>query len=557
MNLQAAAALLRGLIENGVNRAVISPGSRSSPLALAADRSPLIDTVVLPDERSAAFFALGQARAQKLPVVVIATSGTAPANWYPAVIEASMDAVPLILLSADRPPELLDTGANQAIDQDRMFAGYPRDFIQLPPPDGESTTLFESAAHRAAEKALWPRPGPVHINIGFREPLLPSSDDPRIDWPATKGEAPDRPDVRMQRSTAREVAARISGRPGAIVCGRADYPAAFAERIATLAERLSCPVVADPLSGLRWGEHDRSRVVTTGDLMAAESSAQVTSDWVIQFGASPTSRSVQEWLAAHGDRLMLTGPFGHWPDPGRGAHRMLRSDPLETVEGLLESDPEPGPDGWMAGWKEREGVLAELCDTPDHRPPEADLVRSLEDGLPSGARLFVGNSMPIRSLDTFARGRAAPMAALGNRGASGIDGCVSTIAGIAACGAPTVGLLGDVSLYHDMNGLLAARQTSATIIVINNGGGAIFGLLPPRRRPEFERLWLTPTNLDLRRVADLYEIPYARLEPGDSLASAMQAASSETSCARLIEVRIDAQASWARHRALREAARAL
>lgn len=554
MNLQAAAALLRGLTGNGVRRAVMSPGSRSSPLALAADRSPLIETVVLPDERSAAFFALGQARAERLPVIVVATSGTAPANWYPAVIEASMDGVPLILISADRPPELLHTGANQAIDQDRMFAGYPRDFVQLPAPDGESTTLFESAARRAAEKALWPRPGPVHINIAFREPLLPSSDDPKIDWPARAGEPPTRPDVRMRPSAARHVAEELSGRPGVLVCGRDDYPTPFAERVTALAEKLDCPVIADPLSGLRWGGHDRSRIVTTGDLIRAD---DMKTDWVIQFGASPTSRNIQTWLAAQGDRLMLTGPFGPWSDPAHGSLRMLRSDPLQTVERLLETDMEPCPEGWMARWTEQEHVLTELCRKPDCSPPEADLIRFLEDGLPAGATLFIGNSMPVRSLDTFARGRKIPMRALGNRGASGIDGCVSTVAGLAACSGPTVGLLGDLSLYHDMNGLLAARQTSATIIVINNGGGAIFGLLPPHRRPEFERLWLTPTNLDLRRVAHLYDIPYATLEPGASLLSAIETASADTACARLIEVRVDAQSSWERHRRLREAAAAL
>ena len=169
LNLRAAAALLRGLAAGGVSRAVISPGSRSSPLALAAERSPLIDTVVLPDERSAAFFALGRARVERRPVLVIATSGTAPANWFGAVIEASMDAVPLVLVSADRPPELLRTGANQTIDQDRMFGGFPRDFLQLPVPETASLSFFESSARRAAERARWPRPGPVHVNAAFRQ----------------------------------------------------------------------------------------------------------------------------------------------------------------------------------------------------------------------------------------------------------------------------------------------------------------------------------------------------------------------------------------------------
>jgi 2-succinyl-5-enolpyruvyl-6-hydroxy-3-cyclohexene-1-carboxylate synthase len=527
---------------------VISPGSRSSPLALAADQSPLLQTVVLPDERSAAFFALGQARAERLPVAIIATSGTAPANWYPAIVESSMDGVPLVFISADRPPELLHAGANQAIDQDRMFAGYPRAFLRLPAPDDSSPAFYESAAGRAAERALWPRPGPVHLNVAFREPLLPGSADPRLDWPAEVGAPLDRPEVRMTSAAASAVARQISARPGAIVCGRADYPAAFAGRLAVLAERLDCPIVADPLSGLRWGEHDRGRVVTTADLMFEGAADAGTAEWIIQFGAAPTSRPVQDWIAGHGERLMLVGPFGDWQDPAHVTRHILRSDPLPLVERLLEAEPEQGPGDWMAGWRDRDSGLAALCEADEYRPPEAEVIRALEEGLPADARLFVGNSMPVRSLDTFGRGRANPLRAVGNRGASGIDGCVSTIAGLAACAGPTVGLIGDLALYHDMNGLLAARRTSATIVVINNGGGAIFGLLPQHSRPEFERLWMTPTDLDLRHVADLYGIPHALAEPDDLLALTGTGP-------RLVEVSVDAEESWARHRALREAAK--
>ena len=531
---------------------MISPGSRSSPLALAAERSPLIDTVVLPDERSAAFFALGRARVERRPVLVIATSGTAPANWFGAVIEASMDAVPLVLVSADRPPELLRTGANQTIDQDRMFGGYPRDFLQLPVPETASLSFFESSARRAAERARWPRPGPVHVNAAFREPLLPESGDPQLDWPDAVGEAPSRPEVRMTEEAASRLAERVGGRPGVIVCGRGDYPPAFGDRLASLATRLESPVIADPLSGLRWGRHDRDRVLTTADLMLQDGSFGADAEWAIQFGAAPTSRSVQAWVASLGERLVLVDAFGDWPDPAHGTRQMLRSDPLAAVARLLDVDLAPAHAGWIRAWQDREAACTQLCEAADCRPPEADLIRSLEDGLPGDARLFVGNSMPVRSLDAFARGREEPLETFGNRGASGIDGCVSTVAGLAASGGATVGLIGDLALYHDMNGLLAARQTPATLVVVNNGGGAIFGLLPQHDRPEFERLWMTPTGLDLRRVADLYDIPHSVAEPGDSLRAALQAG--DPAECRLIEVRIDARESWARHRGLREAA---
>ncbi len=552
LNLKAAAALLRGLADGGVRQAILSPGSRSSPLALAADLCPHLETRMLPDERSAAFFALGAARAAGRPVVVIATSGTAPANWYPAVIEAAMDQVPLVLVSADRPPELLRTGANQTIDQDRLFGSFPRDFIQLPAPGNGDDPIYLSTGRRAADAALWPCPGPVHVNFAFREPLLPRQGYAELPWPSPAADAPQRPRVLPDPAALEALVSRLSRGPGVIVCGRSDYPPGFAEAVVALAERLRCPVIADPLSNLRWGAHDRRRLVTAADIFLRREAGGPDAEWVLQFGAVPTSRPVQEWIAAQGDRLALIAGTGDWPEPSRRTALVVHGDAERVATSLLERDLPAADAAWSERWRALDMAARGLAEDPGLRPPEADVVCALEKTLPPGGALFVGSSMPIRSLDAFARGRPDPLGAVGNRGASGIDGCVSTLAGIASC-RPSVGLIGDLALYHDMNGLLAAREIPGKLVVIENGGGGIFGLLPQRDHPDFERLWRTPTGLDCARIASLYGMPHRVAEPGDALAAVLEEPG-EDRAMWLIEVPVDAQLSWDRHRALWDAA---
>ncbi len=554
LNLAAAAALVSGLVTGGTRHAVISPGSRSSPLALAADLCPHLATTILPDERSAAFFALGQARAEGRPVLVIATSGTAPANWFPAVIEASMDAVPLVLVSADRPDELLRTGANQTVDQDHLFGRYVRDYLGLPAPGNRETSLFASTGRRAADAAMWPRPGPVHVNAAFREPLLPSTDEPVLDWPEAAGEI-QRPTVRPDPAAMDRLERRLDGGNGVILCGRARYPTAFAQAVGELAHRLRCPVLADPLSNLRWGPHRRDNNVTGADLLLRRRTGGPRPDWILQFGAALTSSAIQDWLTAQGAVLVPVVESGDWPDPSRHATVAVHGDPLAVAGDLLERELPPASADWLDAWQQLDRAALDLLDEPDLRPPEADVVRAIESGLPAESSVFVGSSMPIRAFDAFALGRPQPLTAFGNRGASGIDGCVSTVAGLASC-RPTVGLIGDLALYHDMNGLLGAAGIDSRLLVIENGGGAIFGLLPQRNHRRFERLWRTPTGLSCRRMADLYGLQHACVEAGESLADLISAPAAGPGL-ELVEIRIDAEQSWIRHRNLWNAAREL
>ena len=555
LNLRAAAALVQGLVDGGARRAVLSPGSRSSPLALAADLCPHLDTTVQPDERCAAFYALGQARAERRPVVVIATSGTAPANWFAAVIEASMDQVPLVLISANRPEELLRTGANQTVDQERMFGSYPRDYHRLPAPHQRETLLYRSTGRRAADSALWPRPGPVHVDMAFREPLLPDASVGDLDWPSALTGTPQRPRVTPDPVAVDFIERKMTGRDGVIVCGRSAYAPEFAAAVTHLANRLGCPLIADPLSGLRWGPHDRERVLTAADLFLRRRAGGPKADWVLHFGAAPTSQAVQNWLAAQGDALIPIVESGDWPDPSRHSALAAHGDALSVAEALLQRDLAGADPDWLSTWNDLDRSARALLDDGSLRPAEAGIIRALESALPPDAFLFVGSSMPIRSLDAFARGRDDPLTVFGNRGASGIDGCVSTAAGLAHC-RPTLGLIGDLALYHDMNGLLAVGGTDLKLVVIENGGGAIFGLLPQRRHPKFERLWRTPTGLSCTRIASLYDLRHTVVESGESMSHAF--ALPETGQGpELVEIRVDAEESWARHQDLWSAAHEL
>jgi len=340
--------------------------------------------------------------------------------------------------------------------------------------------------------------------------------------------------------------------PGVIVCGRSWYGPGFPSTVTALAERLACPVIADPLSGLRWGPHDRSRIVTGADLVLRRADGGPRPAWVLQFGGVHTSRAVQEWVEAATDRLVLVTGGGDRPDPCRRSSQAVEADPEAVVTGLLELDLPPAGDEWPARWQERDEAARRLAADPGLRPPEADVVGSLETALAPGTALFLGSSMPIRAMDAFARGRPDALVAFGNRGASGIDGCVSTVAGLASC-RPTVGLIGDLTLYHDMNGLLASRATPGKLVVINNGGGGIFGLLPYRDHPDFERLWLTPTNLHCGKIAALYGLVHRVTHPGEELEAAL-AQPGDCGATWLIEVPVDAEVSWERHRALWKAA---
>ncbi len=556
LNLRWALALIDGLVSCGVEHAVISPGSRSTPLTLACERHPAITTWIQVDERSAAFFALGLARAGGRPVAVVATSGSAPAHWYPAVIEAGYSAVPLLLLSADRPPELQGCGANQTINQTRLFGGQVRAFHQLPPPDEGETQLaaVQALGVQAGRDSLAAPPGPVHINIPFREPLVPRTDDLPQPLPATAPQTitPHRPapgDALLD-----QLAASLQRGRGIIVCGPEPYTPDFAAAVTALAERLGAPILADPLSGLRFGHHPLSHIITRYDAFLRRDlfTRNHCPDWVLRFGAVPVSKHLSTFLAScEASTHYLVDAYGRRRDPLHRTTDTLSADPAALCDGLTARLDAPGDRTWLNAFRQEERRAAEL--TVRHTTSEAAVIDACLGQLPDDSTLFSSNSMSIRDLDSFSDSGDKRLRIIANRGVSGIDGNLSTLLGLAAAqqrsgrAGRVVGLIGDLAFFHDMNGLLNAAQQDVVIILLNNGGGAIFNHLPQAGLPEFERDWLTPTQLDFAKAADLYGIRYRSIHTDTDFPAALQQALQQKGPC-IIEVAIDAGSSLEQHR---------
>jgi 2-succinyl-5-enolpyruvyl-6-hydroxy-3-cyclohexene-1-carboxylate synthase len=555
VNLRWAFALLDGLVRAGLRDVVISPGSRSTPLVLAADHHPQLQVRVQLDERSAAFYGLGIARAARRPVALIATSGSAPAHWHPAVIEADQAGVPLLLLSADRPPALQGCGANQTIDQIRLFGTALRGFHALPVADEQGLASTHHLGMRAMHQSRWPLPGPVQINVPFEEPLVPTSMP--VLTPSGRETPVETPTLHCPAAQLARVGARLTQGPGLIVCGPGDFTPGFATAVSALAAQLDCPLLADPLSGLRCGGHDRSRVMTRYDafLRRPQFTQRHRPAWVLRFGAMPVSKVLADYLATlEQDHLLLVDPSGRWLDPLHQVGEMLRGDPGRVCQDLLAVLPisvASEQQTWQREFSAAERLAEDRLPADAGRPWfEADLVETLLDELPENALLFCGNSMPIRDLDSFSGDREKPLRLVANRGASGIDGLVSTCLGIAAASPKdtvVVGLIGDLSLYHDLNGLMAARGLDATLVVVDNGGGGIFRYLPQAGLDAFEPYWLTPTNLDLGDVARLYGLNLQRVEDREPFREALRKALSRPGV-DLIQAVIEPQASVDQHR---------
>jgi 2-succinyl-5-enolpyruvyl-6-hydroxy-3-cyclohexene-1-carboxylate synthase len=499
----------------GMRHAVTSPGSRNAPIALTLAAASGIEAVSVIDERSAGFVALGMAKASGRPVAITCTSGTAAANLHPAVVEAWEARVPLIVLTADRPPELRDVGAGQAIDQIKLYGSSVKWFVEVGThPPGRDTAIHHRALGcRAYWTAASGRPGPVHLNFPLREPLAPEAEDLRADdWAGRPGgrswtelrehaSAPHADDVH-------ELAERIASTPrGAIVCGPS------AEQVAEPAARLAAvtgwPLLAEPTSGVRCGEHDRSHVVAHYDVLlrAEEFASGHPPELVLRVGDTPTSKPLRSWLA--GPAQVLIDPHAGWHEPTRRAELILASAAAPTLDALASAvemrSARPDP-AWLASWRSADELVpAALAESPDDFEPK--LIAALEEELPDEALLWVSSSMPIRDVEACFPQSDKLLRVLSNRGANGIDGVVSSALGAAlATGLPTWLLIGDIALQHDAGGLLAARRAGVPleIVCIDNGGGAIFDFLPVAEHADplaYEQHVATPTVTDLETLA--------------------------------------------------------
>jgi len=540
LNLAWSDAFVAALVAAGLRHCVLAPGARSAPLALAALRRPELICHVVNDERAAGFFALGIGQATGMPAAVLTTSGTAAANLLPAIVEASLALVPLLALTADRPPEALGWGANQTVDQIKLYGDHVRGFHALPvPTEAIDPGFLRALAGRLLHSTQLPHPGPVHANLPFREPLLPDRIPLPPPLPATPTIPACPPAVPADLS---ELASRLAGRHGVIVCGEARYPPGFADAIARLAAALEAPLLAEALSNLRCGPHDRSRVLTQATRFLRHAHPP-RPEWVLRFGRFPVSRVVERWLAGldEAEHLLVAAP-GDWPDPLRQSDLRIEADPLALVDSLLPACRPVSAD-FLHAWLAADQALP-------HPAPlfEGSIARTLIEKLPAGTRLFVGNSLAIRGLDAFGGTRDMPLTLHGNRGASGIDGNLATCAGIAAAsGRPVAAMIGDQTLAHDAGslGLLAGRD--AVVVLLDNGGGRIFDHLPwAATLPEdlLRRGWTAAPHIDFAALAAAYGLRYASAATADDFDRCLATASAAGG-AWLLRAIIDPAASRA------------
>jgi 2-succinyl-5-enolpyruvyl-6-hydroxy-3-cyclohexene-1-carboxylate synthase len=564
-NTALASAFVEELARGGLLHAVISPGSRSTPLAVALWRQPEIEVSVIVDERSAAFFALGAAQAGRQPVAMLCTSGTAAANYHPAICEADESGLPLIALTADRPPELRGIGAGQTIDQTKLYGASVRWFCEVGTHSADDTGLlhYRSVACRALAAARGePRPGPVHLNLPWREPLAPipvegavTATDPlalegRKDRPLTAVTSIDlEPSAFLLNEVAGHIGDAISG---VIVAGRQLDPQ-LRKPLAHLASASGFPILAEPTSQLRCGPHDRSNVISTYDLLLRDEhfARSVAPDLVLRFGEMPTSKPLRTWLTASGADQIVIDPYGGWNEPTNRAAAVLRADPTELAAGWavrIEKEARPAPQRWLdADRAAREAVEDALAGDEISEPA---LHLALGHTHRDGDLVYTASSMPIRDQEAFLPSTNADATFLCNRGANGIDGLISSGIGAAhASGRPTTIVTGDLGLLHDIGSLAALGDlsTPVRIVVIDNDGGGIFGFLPQAQTlagEEFEALLGTPREIDVAGAAELFGLPHRKLKALGELPDALAAGTG------LIAVETERSANVELHRQL-------
>jgi len=578
------AAFFEELARAGVRNVCLCPGSRSTPLAVATAQQPALRCWTHIDERSAAFFALGLAKASREAVALVCTSGTAAANFLPAVVEAHYAGVPLLLLTADRPPELRDRGAGQTIDQLHLYGRHVRWFaeVALPSADGETLRYARALASRAVGIAKRRPAGPVHLNLPFRKPLEPRptpgdvAPDLRILDPLAavgRGEEPFTDVIEALAvappAAVAGVAELVRAHPrGVIACGPIDADPALAAAVSGLASRSGWPVLAEPTAQLRRGPHtEHAAIVATSDLFLRDESfaADHAPDVVLRIGATPTSAVQRRWIERHTPpHLLLIDPEHAWNDPSQLASRVLAVDPTRfclDVSAELDRSPVAARSPWLAAFVDadrRASAAIETLLADDESLFEPRAVREIAAALPDDALLYVSNSMQVRDLDAFLPVSSRPLRVLCNRGANGIDGMISSALGAAAANCGHVVLLtGDLAFAHDLGGLLAARrhELRATIVVLNNDGGGIFSYLPIADyadEVDFEANFRTPLGIDFEPAAATFGVRFTRVASWEHFRAALKEnADAAETC--VIEVPIDRDRSVSHHRAIESA----
>ncbi|MFB6467569.1 2-succinyl-5-enolpyruvyl-6-hydroxy-3-cyclohexene-1-carboxylic-acid synthase [Cytobacillus sp. Hz8] len=529
-------AFVAELVNCGVKDVVVSPGSRSTPIAMVMAEHKDLKVHIHVDERSAAFFALGMAKATYKPVAILCTSGTATANYYPAIVEAHYSRVPLIVLTADRPHELRDVGAPQAIDQIDLYGKHVKWFVEMAPPENttEMIRYARISCARAAATALRAPAGPVHLNFPLREPLIPNLEQEDLFTFAERTEHYvhiEDTKLTMTDQQAQHYAKLIERyENGIIVCGSLDREGNFPEEVIKFSQKVKYPIIADPLSQLRSSKHLDENIIDTYDTFLRNEDAKgaLMPEIIIRFGAMPVSKALTIFIKENPlSKIVVVDGGGGWQDPSLLSSNMVYCDEVLFCQivskyvSLKDRNSE-----FLKQWRQINSLtknhLMKMNDISELN--EGKVFLKLAELLPDGATLFVGNSMPIRDLDTFFFANHKSIRILANRGANGIDGTVSTALGAATKSKPLYLVLGDLTFFHDLNGLIASKlhQIDIKIIVINNNGGGIFSFLPQSNHPEhFELLFGTPLDLDFQHAVKMFNGHFERITDWNHFSSAL------------------------------------
>lgn len=521
-NILWTEAFAAELVNAGVKYACISPGSRSTPLTYAITANKKIKSFAIIDERSSGFFALGLAKAAKIPVVLVCTSGTAAAEFYPAIIEAYQSKVPLIICTADRPPELQNVGANQTINQNNIYKNHIRWFIDagLPQVNKSGLTKILTIARKAILESFITQLGPVHINFPFKEPFEPATftDEIESDLLASVKDKSEsllkltRPNSKIDEKIIKEISQKLNNHTnGIIVVGLDNYSKEFFSLLSRLSQKIGFPIFADAASSMRFAYKENHNILTNYDsYLRSENFVKAHQpDFIIQFGRNFSSKALSNFIGLCNCKKLLVNQFGDWKNPKEKSASIIAGNPESFCKELLQliqSKPTKCND-WLYEFLEIEKsagkIKHEVVDTASF-PNEVRIVNELIKHIPKGSNLMVSNSLPIRDLDLTVSLMQKKINIFHNRGASGIDGIISTALGIAQSSKRKTYLLtGDLAFYYDINSLLTAKKYSIplTVILINNNGGRIFEVLPiSKYKNIFEEYFATPHNLDFSKL---------------------------------------------------------
>ena len=552
----------------GVKYASISPGSRNTPLTIAFAKNKKIKTYIHIDERSSGFFALGLAKASGTPVAIVCTSGTATAELYPAIIEAYQQRVPLIVCTADRPPELIDMGANQTINQINIYKNHIRSFVDvgLPSPTIAKIQKLKKITHRIVLESTTKSRGPVHFNFPFRKPFEPKTYTDEIDSKILSSAnkklklnkdnfQPLDKDVSKQ-SWFKTITGQIKkSKKGLIIIGPENYNSKFLKNCQSLSQKLGYPVLADGTSQLRFGRHPKDNIITVYDAFLRSNNfvKNHQPDIILQFGRTITSKGLDTFLEKCKASRYMINEYGDWFDPSDRSIGSYACKPYLFCEKMLDQIKLNGQhkknNHWLNSFKKAEAVSLTLKNNIIDKsvfPNEGRIINEIIQAVPDDCRIMLSNSMPVRDFDYFASNTNKKIVIFNNRGASGIDGITSTALGIASAGnKPTILITGDLAFYYDLNGLLSARnyKIPLVVILINNNGGGIFEILPISNYKEiFNKYFIVPHNLDFSPFIKAYGGKYKRVRNWKDFNSSLKTAIGSKSF-NVIEIKTNASKS--------------